>query len=556
MNGSYIPPSQRRDAIERITGGYPDVNYRGDPGHQPPMDPITGEPVDVVRGRVSTVIRDVPILTIQNAWSIDQVRGALYQNMWGYFFQSGQLIDSMLGDDRVQATLGSRIGGLFGRELITEPANDSAAAREVLDAWRDTAEDLCGGWALTETAVYGIMQGFAHGQLVWDTSQPIWRPHAIPWHPMYEWYDWQSRKYVAISQDGSKPILNGDGKWYGHLPYGSYRAWVRAAMRAVAEPWVIRHFAIRDWAGFSEIHGFPQRIGNVPAAAEPAQRAAFEQSLASMGSNTAMIIPQGVDGQSIGYDYKLVEATATAWESFPGLRDHCDLAIVLAIKFQNLTTEITSGGSYAAAKEHGKGDVAQVAADNRAWMRTLRHDFARPFAYLNFGDADLAPITRWDVPEPPREDYAANSDAFTKLAQAVAQLAQAGFKFTSSADFEAFARSQMGVRLPKSFSIGDSPAIVTALAADKTAAATHKSADATVMSAMPSDTPEIALTSTDVAIVVTVNEVRCGMGLPPIEDGELTVAEYKAKHADIVKESVTAEQSDVSAHQEPDGDEQ
>ena len=477
MAGGYTPPVQRREAVERATGAYPDQNWKSDPGFQPPVDPITGEPESSVRQRAGTVYRDVPITTIQHGWSVQAVRSALYQSMYGYFFESGQLIDAMLGDDRVQATLGSRIGGLFGRELIVEPANESSAAREVADAWQPSAEDICGGWGLTETAAYAIFQGFGHGQIVWDTSQTIWRPEPRPWHPMFEWFDWTTRKYIAISQDGNKPIIPGDGKWYGHLPFGSYRAWVRGAMRAVAEPWVIRHFAIRDWAGFSEIHGFPQRVGRVPAAADPAQRAAYEASLANMGSNTALILPSGVDGESIGYDYELVEATASAWEAFPGLRDHCDLSIVLAIKFQNLTTEITSGGSYAAAREHGKGDVAQIAADNRAWMRTIRHDFARPFAYLNFGDADLAPITRWDVPTPPREDYAGNADSFVKLASAVAQMAAAGFKFTNVEDFERFARSQLGVRLPTSFSIGDPPAAVTAQAASVSADASRTTAE-------------------------------------------------------------------------------
>ena len=482
MNG-YIPPAGRREAIERATGGVPPRDYKGDVGFQPPVDPLTEGPRTAVEQRAGIVYRDVPIPTIQNTWSVEDVRGALYQSMWGYFFNSGQLIDAMLGDDRVQATMGSRIGGLFGRERIYEPANDSAAAKEVLDAWVPTGDDLCTGWALTETSAYSIMQGFAHGQIVWDTTAPIWRPYARPWHPMFEWFDWVSRKYVAISQDGNKPIIPGDGKWYGHLPFGDYRAWVRASMRAIAEPWVIRHFSIRDWAGFSEIHGFPQRIGNVPAAAEPAQRAAFEAALAAMGSNTAMIIPKGVDGESIGYGYELVEAEATAWESFPGLRDHCDLAIVLAIKFQNLTTEITSGGSYAAAKQHGNTDVMQVAADNRAWMRTLRHDFARPFAFLNFGDADLAPITRWDVPDPPREDYAANADAFAKFGATMQALATSGLRFTDPEEVRRFATRQMGLKMLPAFSIGSPPADKTADAAVSTAAATHKTADAAVKKA-------------------------------------------------------------------------
>jgi hypothetical protein len=482
MNG-YTPPAGRRDQIERATGGAQPHDYTKDPGFQPPFDPLTDQSRDKVEQRAGIVFRDIPNITIQNTWSAESVRAALYQSMWGYFYNSGQLIDSMLGDDRVQATLGSRIGGLFARELIVEPANDSAAAKECCIAWEPSAVDLCGGYALAESAAYATMQGFAHGQIVWDTTGKVWRPEARPWHPMFEYFDWTTRKYIAISQDGNKAVIPGDCKWYGHLPFGSYRAWVRAAMRAVAEPWVIRHFAVRDWAGFSEIHGFPQRIGKVPAASEPGQRSAFEGSLANMGSNTAMIIPTGVDGESIGYGYELVEAQATAWESFPGLRADCDLAIVLAIKFQNLTTQITSGGSLAASQTHEKGDISQVSADNKAWKRTIHHDFARPFAFLNFGDADLAPITRWDVPDPPREDHAANAEAFSKFSTSMQGLATGGVKFKDPNEVRQWAGKMFGLREMPAFEIAEPPAVTTAKASASTAEATHKTADAAVKKA-------------------------------------------------------------------------
>ena len=482
-----IPPDQRREAIERVTGASPAKVFGKDPGFQPPVDPIDGK----TKQRVGYVYRDIPIVTIQNSWTVPGIRQALYENMYGMFSQSGQLVDAILGDDRVQATLGSRVGGLFGREIRIKPANDSAAAREVADAWAPTAEDLLTGWALTETHVYSIFQGFGHGQIVWDTSAPIWRPMPRPWHPRYEWFDWTSRKYVAISQDGNLPIIAGDGKWYAHEPFGSYRAWVRGALRAVAEPWAIRHFAIRDWAGYSEVHGAPTRKGYVPAAADPAERAMFESVIAQLGANTSMIVPRGVD-KDIGYDYELVEAMSDSWQGFPGLRDHCDLAIVLAIKFQNLTTEITSGGSRAAAEVHAKGDVSQVAADNRGWRRTIHRDFARPFAYINFGDASLAPITDLDVPEPPREDYTANAEAFAKFGTSMQALATSGLKFNDPEELRKFAERSMGLRSLPVFSIGSPPADKTADAAVSTAVATHKTADAAVTKAnQPPPPPKV-----------------------------------------------------------------
>jgi hypothetical protein len=217
----------------------------------------------------------------------------------------------------------------------------------------------------------------------------------------------------------------------------------------------------------------------------------FESVIAQLGANTSMIVPRGVD-KDIGYDYELVEAMSDSWQGFPGLRDHCDLAIVLAIKFQNLTTEITSGGSRAAAEVHAKGDVSQVAADNRGWRRTIHRDFARPFAYINFGDASLAPITDLDVPEPPREDYTANAEAFAKFGTSMQALATSGLKFNDPEELRKFAERSMGLRSLPVFSIGSPPADKTADAAVSTAVATHKTADAAVTKAnQPPPPPKV-----------------------------------------------------------------
>jgi phage gp29-like protein len=364
--------------------------------------------------------------------------------MVGIFEVSGQLMDSMLGDDRVQSTLGSRLSGLFSREIRSEPANDSSAAREVHDAWMAHFPEMLASYAIPETMVYSIFMGFGPGQILWDTTGKLWKPYPRPWHPRYTFYEWVTRKYVAISQDGNIPIFPGDGKWYMHTPYGSYRGFVRGAVRAVAEPWIIRHFAIRDWARFSEVHGLPTRVGYTPAVADPAERSLFEQNLATLGSEPTLLVPRGVDKESkdTGYGYELVEATSTAWEAFPGLRDHCDMAIVLALLFQNLTTEV-KGGSFAATKAHMDVRQQAIAQDNASWKTTFHRDFARPFSFLNFGDADLAPWVWFDTT--PREDYEANAKQFSEFGKAIQLLRHAGIEFTDAEQVRDFARKRFNL---------------------------------------------------------------------------------------------------------------
>lgn len=426
-----------------------------DPAFQPPTDPTEGP----IRQRAGLVYRDLPLVTIQNTWSVDQARGALYAHMAGMFDASAQLWDSILGDDRVMATLGSRISGLFGRQVKHTPADDSAAAKECCDAWAKWWPRMCGDSSLIEMHTYGIGLGFAPAQLVWDTSGDVWGPYVRPWHPRFTYYDWSIRRLMALSQDGVLPIVPGDGKWLLHSPWGMYRGWVRGAIRAITEPWMLRHYAFRDMARFSEVHGLPTRVGKVPAVSDPRERAAFESSLANLGSDTSMILPQGVDGQDgSGYDYGLVEAGDTAWEVFPGLIDRCDMAIVLAIMFQNLTTEV-KGGAFAATSAHMDIRQSGLQGDDAAWQQTLQQ-VARPFAFLNFGDADLAPRTCWDVE--PRDDMAGNAKQFQSFATAISALRTGGIEFKDEEKVREFAAKQFGLRGLPSFSFKDPPSATPA----------------------------------------------------------------------------------------------
>jgi phage gp29-like protein len=416
-----------------------------DPGHQPPLDPLRyGDPYK----RAGFVYRDLPLVTIQNSWAVVDVRTALAGHMSGVFELSGQLVDSILGDDRVQATMGSRLAALFGREVQFAPTDDpelkdSDAARECLDAWQGCWPRISAGFALHQMHRYAILMGWSNAQLVWDTTGSPWCPTIVPWHQRFEYYHWMLRRYIAISLDGELPIVPGDGKWVLHAPYGEYRAWTYGALRAVAEPWMLRHFALRDWGRYSEVHGLPIRKAIVPAASAQDQRDRYQQSVSALGSDTSIMIPRGVDGSGQDYDLELLEARDRAWESFPGLRDHCDMAIVLAILFQNLTTEV-HGGSLAATSAHM--DVRQSGAqgDNEAWAWTLREQIARPFAYLNFGDARLAPRTRYDVAA--KEDYEHNAKQMLQFGTAIEVLRRGGVEFIDTEALRKFAAENFGLR--------------------------------------------------------------------------------------------------------------
>ncbi len=166
-----------------------------------------------------------------------------------------------------------------------------------------------------------------------------------------------------------------------------------------------------------------------------------------------MILPQGVDGaDGSGYDYGLVEATDRGWETFPGLIDRCDMAIILALLFQNLTTEV-KGGSFAATSSHMDIRQSGLQGDDAAWKNTIYNQIARPFAYLNFGDADLAPWTSRDVAS--RDDQSGSAQQFQAFGSAVEVLSRGGIKFKDPDQLKAFAAKHFGLDNMPDFDISD-----------------------------------------------------------------------------------------------------
>jgi hypothetical protein len=451
----------------------------------------------------SVVYREIPVISIQNAWSVPGVRQALTSNLNGIFETSAQLWESIRGDDRVTATLGSRTAGLFGREVRHTPANASKAAKECCDAWAECWPQFAGGPALRTISEYEIGLGWAPAQLVWDTSTPVWKPTAKFWNNRYTYWHWGLRRYIALSMDGQIPIEPGDGKWMIHSKYDPYRAWIFGAVRAVAEPWLLRHFAFRDMARYSEVHGLPIRIAETPASADATERAEYAAKVATLGTETTLLLGKGVDAQN-SYGFRLEEAKDPAWEVFSALIGQCDMAIVLALMFQNLTTEVKTG-SYAAVQGHM--DVRQngIQADNAAWRYTLRNQVIRPFALFNFGDPDLAPTTEWDVT--PLDQLDAKVERFQKFMTAIEVGRRGGWEFQDAEKARVWASVGMGFEGMPEFKITEP------VASGMGGAGSSK----------------LPFTNVDPAQVVKVNEARSMNGLEPIDGGDVTIAEYQSK---------------------------
>jgi hypothetical protein len=109
--------------------------------------------------------------------------------------------------------------------------------------------------------------------------------------------------------------------------------------------------------------------------------------------------------------------------------------------------------------------------------------------------------------------------------------------------------SRMGIRLDDAKPKRIDPTQVEAskVRTDADGVTSAQESDAETPKAAPVVTVKIDLTPTDIATIVTVDEARASQGLPPLggEDGALTVAQFKAKYAEVISEVAQAEQGDA-----------
>lgn len=369
-----------------------------DPAWIQPPDPLAD--ADALKDRASIINREIPNINVQTGWTIGQTRAAIVGLMAGQFDMVAQLIDSIIGDSRIQASLASLNGGLFSRPIrwdIPQAYENDDKAKRCLDAWQEAWPNLGTEAALSDAMQWDAMLGFWTAQLLWDTNDPsMWEPRLSPWHPRFTYYDWSIRRYIAVTMDGPQVILPGNGKWILHAPHGEYRGWLRGAVRGVAPWWLSRNYALRDASRYSEKHGFPVTKAWTPFGADPAAIAAFKATVSRLGQESIAQLPRSADPKIGSYDLEYLEPSDQSWEVFFRLIEQCNAEITLALQGQNLTSEVKEG-SLAAARVHG--DVRQSILESKArgFQRTIYTQMAMPFAALNFGNAQLAPRPTWDM---------------------------------------------------------------------------------------------------------------------------------------------------------------
>jgi phage gp29-like protein len=326
---------------------------------------------------------------------------------------AAELAEATLADDRVQATLGTRIRGLLGLPLAFEPPNnrEGRTITRALEAdfWAFAPEE-----SLYQLVAWGLLLGVGLARLDWQEGES---GRVLPvlevWHPRNLRYDPQRGVWQVQTREGGM-VEPRPGAWWLYTPYGARRPWSHGLWRALAVPWLVKQDAVRYWARDNEVGAL--RVGQASGPTTAEAREQLARDLADLGNSTGIALPEG-------YSLQILSPSGDVWQSKQAAIEWANTALTTAILGQNLTTEVR-GGSFAAARVHDAVRRDLLEADAEGLSTSMREQVLSYWAEFNYGDARLAPWPRWDTDLP--EDTAQNADTLSRLAQAVATLAQAG----------------------------------------------------------------------------------------------------------------------------------
>lgn len=363
---------------------------------------------------------DLPVNTVPD-WSLATIKSAVNAHAVGMFTSSSLLFETMQSDDRMQAALNGRVKAVTKCQVSMTPAvagkggKAKRIAKEIEALWPDIFPEQL----IEQLLVWTIGIGFCLCEVIWESKSDLWVPRLKVWHPAFIYYDTSVRQYVVLTQDGPVYVMENDPKWFVYAPYGAYRGWLRATVRSCSIPWIVRQFALRDWARYSEVHGLPQKKVKYPAASSGPEKSAFFAAIQRLGAESAFALPQREGVGSSQWDVELLEARDRSWEGFQGLIAQCDANITLAIRGTNLTSQV-KGGSFAAAKVHKDEDSDYAESDAKKFAQAARDQLLKLYCAYNYGDANLAPLPV--LASEQEEDVAADATTLDTFADAVTKL--------------------------------------------------------------------------------------------------------------------------------------
>ena len=382
----------------------------------------------MARPNTSTIVRAASArVPIADYWTASLVRAAHATADGGSLRMAADLCDVLLADDRVQGCMLALTRGFFGLELSFEEgvgrlrhrAHRAIEAEE--DWWFALPEE-----ELAQLVAWGVMLGIGIGHLSWVERNRRLVPRLEVWHPRHLRFDDASERWFIDTQSGEIEIAPGDGSWVMYTPGGSKRPWARGAWRGISRWWLLKRFAITDWARHSEQAG-GVKVATSDSGSE-SDRRQLMRDLATTGADASIAMPKG-------WLLDVVGVTANTFETFREQVDSANAAMAIALVGQNLSTEV-QGGSFAAAQVHQQVAHAVLRGQAETLSTCLHQQVLEPWAEFNFGLRSVAPWPVWDTNPP--ANYESLSKTHALVVTTLVEAKKAGLRIDAKAMCDEF----------------------------------------------------------------------------------------------------------------------
>ena len=335
---------------------------------------------------------DLPVNAVRT-WTVPAVRGVIDNAEQGNIEGLADLSEYMQRDSALSAALDRRVHDLlrcpFRISPFTSSKRDLAVADAVRRFWPCMAQEVDLRQWVTSFHLMDFAPASVDLETIIDEDNNVWSVPKMRWrNPRYFYYDPGRVTWVDISYTGIIDVDVENGRhilattWHmGKFPgYAS----------KLAEDWLNKTFALRDFGEWRDLFAWPAIKGIVPAGGsdDNNEKTQFANELAGAVRNRVIMSQRDSQGNAT-YDAEVMPlAKGDEWKSFMEIVEYTDRKYQVAFLGGNVSSEVVDQGAKATAQAQLTSEIRMVQADNAALSQVLRDQLIRFFVTLNFG---------WDV---------------------------------------------------------------------------------------------------------------------------------------------------------------
>lgn len=311
-------------------------------------------------------------------------------------------------DGHICAELSKRKRAILGLGYeIKAPENATAQENKLAEIIAEIFAELPDFEDVILNLSEAIGFGFANLEIAWGLIGGIWQPCNLTHRPA-RWFQLSmtDRNDIRLRDGSSNGAQLWQAGWLVHKHKAKSGDASRMGLhRALAFPYLFKHYAANDLAEFLEIYGLPMRLGTYPNGASSNEKQKLAYAVAAIGHSASGIIP---DGTKIEF----IEAAKGSGEPFKTMMDWCESTQSKVILGGTLTSQADGKSSTnALGNVHNevrhdllKSDAMQIASSLSRFIKLI--------CEVN-GWQGRTPKFVFDTNEP--EDLALFADAIPKL---------------------------------------------------------------------------------------------------------------------------------------------